>query len=208
MHSQKIDKIIDRTNESYKKRRAKYLKFFVSFLDKLGFTPNSLGFLRAISGFVFFLLVNINFVIAFIILILGGLTDFLDGVLARFQKKDSDRGKFIDMLCDNIIFSFFLLGLIKINFANILSIAYFIFIIPALYLIIIVNKNEYQKNDWIIKPYSRISYYKIIFEVVFLATIIFSLNKSYINSTLLLLNVVMSVHFSYHFYLFLEKKQK
>lgn len=38
--------------------------------------------------------------------------DLLDGPLARFQKICSDKGKFIDMFCDILVFSLFVLGLI------------------------------------------------------------------------------------------------
>ncbi len=204
----KIDNSLDKINEKSRYYRSAYLKPIIKGLDILGFTPNSLSFLRAVSGLVFFLLVNINFEIAFLILVIGGLTDFFDGALARYQKNDSDRGKFIDMLSDNIIFSFFLLGLIKINFISTLNLSYFIFIIPALYLMIIINKNENIKNDWIISPYARVSYYKVIFEILFLATFIFQINKIYITFASTILNILMSIHFSYHFYLFLSKKQK
>jgi CDP-diacylglycerol--glycerol-3-phosphate 3-phosphatidyltransferase len=204
----KIDNSLDKINEKSRYYRSTYLKPIISGLDILGFTPNSLSFLRAVSGLLFFLLININFEIAFLILIIGGFTDFFDGALARYQKNDSDRGKFIDMLSDNIVFSFFLLGLIKINFITTLNLAYFIFIIPALYLMIIINKNENIKKDWIISPYARISYYKVIFEIAFLITLLLQINKIYITFTSTILNILMSIHFSYHFYLFLNKKQK
>jgi len=205
-YTQKIDKIIDIANKKSKEFRHKYFNLIIKALDKSGATANSLSFLRAISGLLFFILVNVNFVIAFIILIIGGFTDFFDGALARYQKKESDRGKFIDMLCDNLLFSFFLLGLIKIEFINVTNLAYFLFIIPALYMMIIINKNENEKNDWIIKPYARISYYKVIFEICFLLVIIFGVSKNLLDSTIILLNIIMSLHFSYHFYSFMNKK--
>ena len=172
----------------------------------MGATANFLSFLRLVCGIIFFFLVNINFTIAFIILIIGGFTDFFDGALARYQKRDSDRGKFIDMLCDNLLFLFFVLGLIKIEFIHSLSLAYFIFVLPALYLMIVINKNEFLKKDWIIIPHARISYYKIIFEIIFLLILIFKVDKNFLNSTITILNIIMSAHFSFHFYKFLTKK--
>ena len=195
----KIDKIIDINNKKSQEFRAKYFRTIIKILDKSGFTANSLSFIRAISGVIFFFLVKFNFLIAFIILIIGGFTDFFDGALARYQKKDSDRGKFIDMVCDNLLFVFFVLGLIKIEFISSLNLAYFIFILPALYLIIVTNKNEFLKNDWIIVPYARITYYKIIFEIGFLLVIIFGVSKNFFNSIVIILNILMSAHFSFHF---------
>ncbi|MDD4290567.1 MAG: CDP-alcohol phosphatidyltransferase family protein [Patescibacteria group bacterium] len=202
----KLDKIIDISNEKSKKFRAKYFHWIIKALDSLGFTANSLSFLRVLSGVIFFFLLTYNFTISLIILIIGAFTDFFDGALARYHKKDNDRGKFIDMLCDNLLFLFFILGLIKIEFVSSLNLAYFIFILPALYIMIVINKNEFLKNDWIIIPYARITYYKIIFEIVFLLVIIFGVNKNFLNSILLILNILMSVHFSFHFYKFLTKK--
>lgn len=203
---EKIDKIIDIANKKSKELRAKYLETIIKTFDKLGFTANSLSFMRAICGAIFFFLVKFNFVIAFIILIVGGFIDFFDGALARYQKNDSDRGKFIDMLCDNLLFLFFVLGLIKIEFISSLNLAYFIFILPALYLIIVANKNEFLKNDWVILPYARITYYKIIFEINFLLVIIFGVSRDFLNFTIIILNIIMSAHFSFHFYKFLTKK--
>lgn len=206
MFIKKIDKIIDSSNKWSKKFRSKYFKIIIKALDKSGATANSLSFLRALSGVLFFLFVNVNFTVAFIIIVLGGLTDFFDGALARLHGKDSDRGKFIDMLCDNLLFTFFLFGLMKIEFIGTLNLAYFIFIIPALYLMVIVDKNEYQKNDWIIQPYARVSYYKVIFEICFLLVVIFGVSRSILNLTTLILDITMTLHFSYHFYCFLNKK--
>lgn len=203
-----LDNIIDKLNKASQHKREKYFQFFIKMLNNIGLSPNVLSFLRAFSGFLFFIIVGVNFNIAFIVLILGGLTDFFDGALARYQKKDGDRGKFIDMLSDNIIFSFFILGLIKISYINILNLSYFLFIVPALYLIIIVNKNEDKKNNWIISPYARISYYKVIFEIFFLLTLLFAIDKSILNFVIIILNISMSFHFLYHFYLFLNKKNK
>ncbi len=202
----KIDKIIDSSNKWSKEFRSKYFKIIIKALDKSGATANSLSFLRALSGVLFFLFVNVNFTVAFIIIVLGGLTDFFDGALARLHGKDSDRGKFIDMLCDNLLFTFFLFGLMKIEFIGTLNLAYFIFIIPALYLMVIVDKNEYQKNDWIIQPYARVSYYKVIFEICFLLVVIFGISRNILNLTTLILDITMTLHFSYHFYCFLNKK--
>ncbi len=203
-----IDNIIDKLNKTSQRKREKYFKPFIKILNDVGFNPNILSFLRAFSGFLFFILVNINFNIAFVILMIGGFTDFFDGALARYQKKDGDRGKFIDMLSDNIIFSFFILGLIKTSYINTLNLSYFLFIVPALYLIIIVNKNENIKSDWIISPYARISYYKVIFEIFFLLTFLFSTDRSVLNFVIIFINTLMSFHFLYHFYLFLNKKNK
>lgn len=205
MLNKKIDLFIDKTNESSKIFREKYFAVIIKILDKLGLKANSLGTIRAFSGLLFFLLVKINFTLALIIVVLGGITDFFDGALARYQKKESDRGKFIDMLCDNIIFSFFLLGLIKIDFLNIANLAYFLFILPALYIIISINKNEFQKSDWIIHPIARISYYKTIFEIFFILTLMFRIFYTF-DIVLTLLNIFITIHFAYHFYIFLNKK--
>jgi phosphatidylglycerophosphate synthase len=60
-------------------------------------------------GFV--LLVKSNPKAAFLFVLVAIGMDFVDGVVARYQQQASDRGKFIDMVADNFIFSLFIIGI-------------------------------------------------------------------------------------------------
>jgi len=66
--------------------------------------PNQLTFLRFLSIPVLWFFAFLQFKIAFVILFaFAGLTDMLDGYLARRLKKESDFGAWFDSLADNII---------------------------------------------------------------------------------------------------------
>ena len=66
--------------------------------------PNQLTFLRFLSIPVLWLFAFLQFKVAFVIVFaFAGLTDILDGYLARILKKESDFGAWFDSLADNII---------------------------------------------------------------------------------------------------------
>jgi len=84
----------------------------IKLLALMSIPPAAISYLSVLFmlGFIasiFFL--NFYWGAAFVILAM--LMDALDGGLARYIKKGSDRGKFIDVVCDGLVFTLFVLGL-------------------------------------------------------------------------------------------------
>lgn len=60
--------------------------------------------------FVFFITRNPN--IAALCLVLGSLVDLIDGPLSRYQNLSSNEGKLTDIICDNLRFALFVIGIV------------------------------------------------------------------------------------------------
>ncbi len=100
-------------------------------------TPNMISIAGVISMIVFGMLIYWHvYVVSLLFLALSIFADLFDGSLARFQKKESDAGRKMDLLTDTISFDVFLFAL---GFAHLLafSVAVLIFILH----IILTNKN-------------------------------------------------------------------
>ncbi|QID32460.1 CDP-alcohol phosphatidyltransferase family protein [Pampinifervens florentissimum] len=76
---------------------------FLVFLERIGATPNMITFM----GLVFVLFGSLALysgylLLSFVLLLLGALSDALDGSLARRLGKNSDLGAFLDSLLDRL----------------------------------------------------------------------------------------------------------
>lgn len=203
-----FDKKIDSINEKLRLLRKNIFHYIIILLDKLGFSGNSLSLIKIFFGILYLITIKINFDLALILLIIGLMTDLFDGPLARYQKQDSDRGKFVDMLTDSVIFSIFIWGLIILDKYNNQILSYNLIILPLAYLMVIVDKNENEKTDWIIKPMARISYYKLLIELILLLNLFFNLSTYLFNKLFVAINILLSIHFLYRFLLFVSRKNK
>jgi len=74
---------------------------------------NSLTFLRILIAIIIFTILYINnyYLIAFILFFIAGLTDYLDGYLARKYNASSQIGEILDPIADKILIVFLFFGL-------------------------------------------------------------------------------------------------
>lgn len=79
----------------------------------LNLSPNHLSFLGVFSMIIFLVFGDTNIKLGIFFVCLSILFDWMDGPLARFKKIDSDKGKFIDMACDNLSFTIFVISILK-----------------------------------------------------------------------------------------------
>ena len=142
----------------------------------LKINPNLISICSLLLGFIglflsFFLSLDINLVIIFFLL--SFILDFTDGLIARYTRKTSFHGRFLDGLFDIFVIGFlhiiFIIKLINLDFLTIGSF-YFIFcliticIMPVQHLILDRLSslarwcNEINKNMFI-KPYYRNTFY-------------------------------------------------
>lgn len=203
----KLDQQIDIANKFFRRQRDILFSPIIKLLYKLGINPNMLSISKILFAGLYLLLIKNNLALAVFFLLFGGvLIDFLDGPLARYTNKDSDRGKFIDMFSDQLVYVFFVWGLMIINIGKPIILSYNILIISAFYLIIIVNKNENIKSDWIIKPVVRANYYKLVFEISIILHIFFNMNGFLFNKIIFIINIAVTIHFIYHLIIFSKKE--
>jgi phosphatidylglycerophosphate synthase len=86
--------------------------------------------------------------LAFVFLGLSILIDMMDGVLARDQGHASDQGKFVDMVCDNLSFTLFVIGLIHAGLLAGVVGALLIYVMAASKVLRSIHHNNYLKSKW------------------------------------------------------------
>ncbi|MDD3284238.1 MAG: CDP-alcohol phosphatidyltransferase family protein [Patescibacteria group bacterium] len=201
----KLDLIIDTINLKSQKVRQKLFLPIIAFLSKIGIKANTISIFKIVPAIFYIFLIQTNPIIAFLIIFFGVVLDFFDGPLARYANTVSDRGKFIDMLSDYIIYACFVFGLIIINSGDVKLLSYNIIIMPILYLLIILNKNENKKTDWIIHPEAKATFHRIIIEISALCYLLFKLPILYFNYILFFANILATIHATFHFFVFIKK---
>ena len=98
------------------------------FFTVVGLKPNMITYFGVFMMLLFVFSIRRNALISSIFLILNLVSDGLDGVLARYQKNSSVKGKFIDFLGDDVSFVLFILGLIYGGFINGLVAVIFVYL--------------------------------------------------------------------------------
>jgi phosphatidylglycerophosphate synthase len=203
----KFDQQLDKANQFFREKRDILFSPITKLLYKLRISANTLSISKLIFVCLYLLLIKNHFNLAIFFLLFGGiLLDFLDGPLARYAHQDSDRGKFIDMISDQLVYVLFIWGLMLIKIGNPLILSFNIIIISAFYFMIVINKNENKKSDWIIKPIARANYYKLTLEISIVLHIFFKMNELFFNNIILIINILVTIHFMYHLIKFSKKE--
>lgn len=125
---------------------------FMPLFDWLGLTPNTLSFAGVVFMLAFAVALPVNKYVALILFFIALITDLFDGALARYQKRDTDKGKFVDVVCDTLIFIIFLCGLAfggAIAFPGVFVVSCAIILSKVLR---IAYNARYLKTDWKFKP--------------------------------------------------------
>lgn len=118
-------------------------------LSSIGIAADTISYLGAalMIGFIFSL--PDHKVLAFWLLFGRMIADIIDGPLARFQKTDSDRGKFVDVTMDNLSFALFIFGVLKAGFVHPLPAAVFLFATELVVVLMIIRYNiKHKSRDW------------------------------------------------------------
>jgi len=186
--------------------QASIFRPLLRLFDKLGATPNFLSNLKIILALLFLYFLKTNLPLASIFLIISLILDILDGPLARYQKIESDRGKFIDIFTDQIVYGLTLVGVSILSLSNSLNIVYQLFIVGPTYLLAIVKKEEGRPTSWLIKPRAGLTWIKVIFYITLFIYIF--LNINWLNQTILFLNVLMTGLSLYFYFIILKRWQK
>lgn len=151
---------INDLNKRGQQARAKWFEAFLKLLTRLKISANHITFFRGIVGPIFFFIYPIYPVFITWAMILAISLDWIDGALARFQNKDSDTGKFWDVLVDHTNYVFVVLTFMRFEQFDNIILGYHLLIVPILYLVATIKESEKVKTDWIIHPYYTIVYFK------------------------------------------------
>ncbi len=105
--------------EKFQKIENKIGEFFSEFLTPNQYTLLSLVFVL----FCFFSLVKNNLALALIFFLMSAFLDFIDGAVARFTKKATKKGAYLDTICDRYVEGIALLGFLFLPLTS--------FVLPA-----------------------------------------------------------------------------
>jgi len=82
-----------------------------NIFSKLGLTPNQYTLISLVFILVaFYLLIKERLIGALIFFLLAAFLDFIDGAVARFLRKETKKGAYLDTICDRYVESSILLG--------------------------------------------------------------------------------------------------
>lgn len=93
--------------EKFKKLEVEIGKFFA----KLGLSPNQYTLISLVfASLCFFSLVKNNLSLALVFFLLAAFLDFIDGAVARFTRRATKQGAYLDTICDRYVEGIILLG--------------------------------------------------------------------------------------------------
>ncbi len=199
---------IDKINCRSQALRARYFEPILKFLTKYKITANQVTNFRLFLGIVaIFLYAEFyRYGWAIHLLLVANLLDILDGALARHQNTASDRGKFLDVFVDYLLYAFLLL-LVSVIASSIRAVGYNLFIIPILYLLATIKKQEFLPSDWLIKVYPRVTYVKAVVFIAFFAHWYFDLGLVWLDRALTFSNLLATI-LSVYYFLYIQLRWK
>jgi len=175
------------------KIKASSLKPLLKLLAVLSVTPNMVSFSGIIFALFFAILIKTNLTLALIFLIVSLLTDGIDGALARYQKKASDRGKFVDVFCSSIVVVIFLAGIVYAGLVSGLVALVFAYLNLLSKVLAAIKNSAYLKSDWRFKiftgPLPNITV--ILTVVLFFISALWSIN--YLDLFLIVFSIILAI---------------
>jgi phosphatidylglycerophosphate synthase len=136
-------------------------------LSWLGISPDMLSYTSVIFGIGFCLLAPIEFTLAFWFLVASVICDGLDGVEARLKRKNTARGSFTDMFCDQAVVAFTVAGMAwKGSIHPVLAIL-FVYTYTAITIFLMLHQMLHISSRWIVRPSRMILYIAIGLYFVF-----------------------------------------
>lgn len=196
---------VDSLNRRFQRYRSVAYRSGVILLSKIGITADIITNARLFLGILFIPLFLTHRLWAAVLMIGILFLDTVDGTLARHRNEASDRGKFLDVMVDHIVYSL-TVGMLLFLPANPMFVVYNLFITPVVYLLATIKREEFKESDWLIKAYPRLSYLKGAVVLAFFAFVFFQVNV--LDYALLFSNVVgTALAFYYYFYIQIRWKR-
>ena len=130
-------------------------------LLRLGISADILSFTSVAFGIGFCLLAQLNFPLAFWLLVLSVICDGLDGVEARLHGENTARGSFTDMFCDQAVVAFTVAGMAWRHAIHPALAILFVYVYTALVTFLMLHRLLQVSSRWIVRP-SRMMLYGAI----------------------------------------------
>ncbi len=162
-------------------------------LTAIGVNADMLSYLGVVVmvGFIFAL--PDNLMLAFWLLFARMIIDIMDGPLARYQKTDSDRGKFVDVLMDNLAFALFIFGVIHAGFMEGLAGAIYLFLTELVVVLMIIIYNLKHKSDWFFYASAGSYPYNFIYAIYILFALYAFGGNNYLTGAVQIFSVLLAL---------------
>lgn len=136
----------------FKAKKDALVRPLIRFFVGVGITSDMVSYLGLIAALGFLIFAPYQ-KIALLLLCVHLIFDGLDGPLARYTKKASEKGAFIDAACDLAGFMFVTTGLTRIGLLNELLTTFLVFLYTLVVLFIFIKHLlEVKIPDWIPRP--------------------------------------------------------
>lgn len=129
--------------------RTKFFNPISKVLTFFHITPDILSYKGVLLMVAFIFVAGHSLIWGFWLIVIRMIIDCLDGSLARYQKIDSDRGKFVDVLMDQLGFAMFIFGIIKLGLITGLVGALYLYFIVLVTVLMVIKNNFYRKSNWL-----------------------------------------------------------
>ncbi len=130
-------------------KRSAFFKPIAKILGAVGLKPDAISFLGLGVSALFIYEIGHNITFAFWLMVIMLLADQLDGALARYQKTDGDRGKFVDVIVDTTTFALIVVGLTHAGYIGAATAGLYIYFATLSRALMIIRKNAGRSSSWL-----------------------------------------------------------
>lgn len=141
--------------------RQRVLAPIALLLSRAGISPDVLSYGSVALGIAFCFLAPFQFTLAFWLLVASVILDGLDGVEARVTGKNTARGSFTDMFCDQLVVAFSVAGMAWRGAIQPALAIIFVYVYTALVTFLMLHRMLQISSRWIVRP-SRMLFYAAI----------------------------------------------
>jgi phosphatidylglycerophosphate synthase len=133
--------------------RGQLLRPLLAVLAKLGVTPNHLTLLSLLAGLAFCpVFLWSSKIVAFGLMLTHVVLDGLDGPLARYTQRASNRGSFTDTAADQVVVAFSTLTLIHAGHAGAWAGGLYLFFYSLVVVFALVRNAMAIPYSWLVRP--------------------------------------------------------
>lgn len=169
------------------------LRPLIKLLTSLGISADMVSYTGVLLMVVFIFVVKGHPVAGFWLLAARIFADILDGPMARDQKTDSDRGKFVDVLMDNLGFALYVFGIVYASLVSGITGSVYLFATELVILLMVIRFNFKHKSNWLFYASAGSYPYNFVYASYLLYVVYAFGGHNYLNSSAKIFSVLLVV---------------
>lgn len=132
--------------------RDRLLRPLARLATMLRISPSMVTLTSIISTLLYVSCIRKSILIASYFIVYAIFADNFDGVLARYQNTATDRGKFTDVLADNVNFTLLVVGLAYAGLTDAFICMILVYLVLLSKTLRMIIRAPYYRTDWLFKP--------------------------------------------------------